>query len=84
MFIVYLGVYTLVLVLVWGLFLVTRLHAYKFKNFSHNITKVTNLLMIFLGIISLFGYILLIMNYDSANTAKIDFKDATDIQEVNY
>jgi len=45
---IYLGVYTLVLALLWGLFIVAKIHAYKFKNFSKNISRVTTFLLFFL------------------------------------
>lgn len=53
MLFVYLGIYTFFLVFVWGLFFISRLHSYKFKNFSNHIVKVTNTLFVFLLILSI-------------------------------
>lgn len=73
MLFVYLGIYTFFLVFVWGLFFISRLHSYKFKNFSNHIVKVTNTLFVFLLILSIVGYIFIFMNHDSATSARLDF-----------
>ena len=55
---VYIWLYTFILAVVWGFFVVLKMHAYKFKNFSKNITRMTNILLIFLIILSLVWYVL--------------------------
>ena len=59
MFFVYFGIYTFVLAILWGFFMLARLHSYKFKSFSKNIEKVTTVLLIFLISLSILGYILI-------------------------
>jgi hypothetical protein len=44
MIIVFLGIYLIFLALIWGFFIVAKIHAYKFKDFSQNIEKITKLL----------------------------------------
>lgn len=69
---VYIGMYIFVLAILWGFFLVARHHSYKFKNFSKNVAPVTNILLIFLIILSVLGFVLL-FNLDGASkTVKID------------
>ncbi len=84
MLLVYLGIYTFSLVVVWALFIISKLHSYKFKNFSHNIVKVTNILFVFLLILSVFGYIFIFMNYDSAQTVQLDFSEEKTFKEIDY
>ncbi len=54
-----LGLYTLFLIFVWGFFIVAKLHAYKFKNFSTLIKPITTILFVFLVFLSIVGYIVL-------------------------
>ena len=79
----YLWIYTLILALLWGLFIVAKIHAYKFKNFSNNIPKVTNILLIFLIILSILWYILIITTV-SNTTVSIDDYSSYDTKTVNY
>lgn len=84
MLLVYLGIYTFWLVVVWALFIVSKIHAYKFKNFSHNIIKVTNVLFSVLLVLSILGYIFIFMNYDSKETVELDFSEKKYFSEVDY
>ncbi len=85
MLFVYLGIYTFILTLVWGLFFISRLHSYKFKNFSHHIEKVTNALFVFLLTLTLLGYIFIFTQYDSQTPASLDFSNATDeYTQIDY
>jgi len=52
MMLMYLGIYTLFLVVIWAFFVVAKIHAYKFKNFSNHIENVTQTLLIFLLFLS--------------------------------
>ena len=89
MFLVYIWLYTLILSFVWWLFVVIRIHAYKFKNFSYNITKVTNSLFVFLLILSLLWYFIIISwtnllsNYD-VYLNDPEKNDYNDYYEVDY
>lgn len=84
MLLVYLGIYTFWLVVVWALFIVSKIHAYKFKNFSHNIVRVTNVLFIFLLILSILGYLFIFINYDYKETVQLDFSEKKYFSEVDY
>lgn len=48
--------YTLFIIVIWAFFVLTRIHAYKFKNFSNNVKWVTNLLFVTLLILTLIWY----------------------------
>ena len=50
------GVYTLVMVIVWGFFLIAKLHVYKFKEYSHLIVPMTKLLAASLIVLTVLGY----------------------------
>lgn len=84
MTLMYLWVYSLLLVIVWWFFVVAKIHAYKFKNFSSNIPKVTKILFIILLFLSILWYILLIVSDDNSSGV-IDYKKADfNFNETNY
>ena len=59
MIIVFFGIYLIFLALIWGFFIVAKIHAYKFKDFSQNIEKVTKLLLFTLIFLSILGFFLI-------------------------
>ncbi|MDD2907496.1 MAG: hypothetical protein PHH98_02540 [Candidatus Gracilibacteria bacterium] len=83
MTLIYLGIYTLLLVLIWGFFIVAKIHSYKFKNFSNYIVKVTNFLLIFLIVLSVLGYVIIIFMDNKSTDIKFLEKDAY-FNEVTY
>jgi len=93
--IIYLSIYIIILLLVWWLYIVARMHSMKFKNFSTHIVPVTNWLMIFLAILSITGFIV-IFSIPSKNSAyevdtsveydkvkEVEEKKVTEVEE-NY
>lgn len=80
---VYLWTYTLFLAIIWWFFIIAKIHTYKFKNFSSNITKVTSILFVFLIILSFLWYFL-IFYWLSNTTTTIDDYSGSDTNEVNY
>ena len=79
---IYLWFYTLFLAFIWWFFIVAKIHAYKFKNFSYHIVKVTKVLLTFLIILSVLWYIL-IFAFSSNNVTVKDFWSDS-IEEINY
>ena len=79
----YLWTYTFVLALLWWLFIVAKIHAYKFKNFSNRIRKVTKILFIFLILLTFLWYILIFLYASDKNINSDDFY-WTSPKEVNY
>jgi len=57
--IIILSLYLVFLAVVWWFFIVAKIHAYKFKNFSSNIEKVTKILFIILLILSILWFVLI-------------------------
>ena len=85
MLFVYLWIYTFVLTLIWGLFFISRIHSYKFKNFSHNIVKVTNVLFVFLVTLTILWYVSIILQYDWQGQSSINFSNWNiDIDQIDY
>lgn len=82
MLLIYLWIYTFLLALLWGLFIVAKIHAYKFKNLSLNIVKVTNFLLVFLIILSTLGYVIIF--FSSSSTVTVENYSSFDSEEVNY
>lgn len=79
----YLWIFTLILSLAWGLFIVVKIHAYKFKNFSNNITRITNLLLLFLILLTLTWYITIFLSFSNTQVTVNDYS-WFDTKEVNY
>ncbi len=80
---IYLWVYTLLLVILWWFFIIAKLHAYKFKNFSDRIEKVTKFLLFIMVLLSLLWYFTII--YSSINTENISYEETDfNFNEVNY
>lgn len=50
------GAYTLLIAVVWWFFVLAKIHAFKFKDFSTSVDKVTLLLMTVLAILTVVGY----------------------------
>jgi len=83
MLIIYLWIYTFILALLWWLFIVAKIHAYKFKNFSSNIIKVTNLLLIFLVVLTILGYIIIFFfSWDSMTWKSLPWENIS--HDVTY
>lgn len=53
------GVYTIFVVLIFGFFIVAKIHAYKFRHYNANIELVTKILATVLLVLVLAGYYLL-------------------------
>lgn len=84
MIIVFLGIYLIFLALVWGFFIVAKIHAYKFKDFSPNIEKITKLLWIVLVILTIIWFVL-ISNYRwTLLTTKISDISADNLSQENW
>jgi hypothetical protein len=80
---IYMWAYTFILALLWWLFAIAKIHAYKFKAFSKNITTVTNILLIFLTILSILWYFLIYYSL-SNTTTQVENYTGTNINEINY
>jgi len=63
-----LWVYTIWIALIWWFFIVAKLHAYKFKNFSNYIVPFTNTLFVILWILTIVWYAL-VFTYDEKNSS---------------
>ena len=79
---IYIGVYVFMLAVVWGFFLIARHHSYKFKHFSTNITPVTNMLLVFLLILSVLWFFMIFSLWDS--NVKVIKIDQTQKSSQNY
>lgn len=56
MFLVLFWIYTIIMVIVWGFFLVAKIHFYKFRDYSLYITPVTKFMTLFLLFLTVFWY----------------------------
>lgn len=81
MFSVYIWLYTFFLVIAWWFFIVTKIHVYKFKNFSNYITKVIPFLWTMLIILSILGYIIIFIYNPGTSTYKVNTKNNTNVVE---
>ena len=71
MLLIYLAIYIIILLIVWGFYAVARMHTLKFKRFSTHIVPVTNFLLIFLIILSILGFVLIFFISPSGSTNSI-------------
>ena len=53
---VYLALLLLLLIFVWGFFLIDKIHTYKFKEYSTHIQPVTRFMGFFLLILTIIGF----------------------------
>ncbi|MDD2916905.1 MAG: hypothetical protein PHH70_03635 [Candidatus Gracilibacteria bacterium] len=53
------GIYTIFIILIFGFFIIAKLHIYKFRHYSVHIEPVTKTLVTILMILALTGYYLL-------------------------
>lgn len=53
------GIYTIFMVLIFGFFIVAKIHIYKFQHYSVRIEPITKALAIVLLLLALVGYYLL-------------------------
>lgn len=82
---IFLWLYTFFLIIIWGFFIIAKVHAYKFKDFSERIESVTKIMLILMIILSLSWYALIIYMWNWKNTWKLDFtKKDYYFNEVNY
>lgn len=84
MIIVFLGIYLMFLALTWGFFIVAKIHAYKFKDFSPNIEKITKLLWIALICLTLLWFLILYNFKWSLYTVKINNISADNVSQENW
>ena len=80
-----LAIYTLFLIIIWGFFIVAKIHACKFKDFSDKIEKYTNILVIMLIVLSIAGYSVIFYMYSWSKSKQINFIESDlYFNEVNY
>lgn len=77
-----LWIYILFLAFIWGVFIIAKIHAYKFKNFSHNIEKVTTALFIFILSLSIIWFILIF--YMDLENYKIELNSESESYSEEY
>jgi len=72
------------LAVLWGFFMLAKLHSYKFKSFSKNIEKVTMVLVIFLISLSILGYILIFFLDTPDTSFEITPSSSQPVQDTYY
>jgi len=77
-----LWIFTLSIILLWWLFIVAKIHAFKFKNFSDHIKKVTSVLLFFLIILTILWYWIII--FSSSTSTSIQNYSWSDVNQINY
>ncbi len=83
MLLVYIWLYTLFLVWIWGFFIIAKIHAFKFKNFSNHITKITNSLFVLLVLLSVFWYGVILFSSNLDNSVEIE-NPSDNFSEIDY
>ena len=74
------GIYTLFLVLIFGFFIVAKIHVSKFRHYSEHIELVTKILAGLLIILSLIGYYFLFsIDFEKETTSTVEEMTNTEI-----
>lgn len=85
---IFLWLYTIFLVVIWGFFIIAKIHAYKFINFSNYIEVVTRTLLVLLLILSALWYALIFYMHTWWRTINLgtNINNWSDLyfNEVNY
>lgn len=93
MLLIYLGIFTIFAVIAWAIFIVARIHALKFKEYSTMIEKTTSLLFFLLIFLTILGYVLIFLNFSNTGDArkiqvekveKSSQEDFSDFNETYY
>ncbi len=85
MFYLYLGVYTIFVIVIWWFYAVARIHAYKFKSFSSHITIVIRSLFVILTTLTILWYIIIFSTWDIiGKKVKLDIKTNKILEEQSY
>lgn len=71
MFWFFFSIYTIFMVLIFGFFIVAKIHVYKFRDYSLYIEPVTRVLAVILVVLALVGYYFI---YSGSNTASTSTK----------
>ena len=74
------GIYTMFLVLIFGFFIVAKIHTYKFRHYSVHIEPVTKTLATVLLVLALIGYYLLF----SGSSASAPVQTVEQSMEIMY
>lgn len=81
----YLWIYTLFLVIIWGFFAIVRIHSYKFKNFNSKIVLILRTFMTLFIILSILWYVLIFFNSSELDKkVEINTSWTNIIKEVSY
>lgn len=73
------GIYTIFMVLIFGFFIIAKIHIYKFRHYSVNIEPVTKVLATTLLILSLIGYYLLFSGNTTTPHQTVEETSTTEI-----
>lgn len=67
-----LGLYAVVMLFLWGYFIVARMHVFKFKDYSRHVVPATRALAIFLAILTIVGLVAIFrMDSPSGKSVKV-------------
>ena len=64
------ALYVMLLVAVWGFYLIAKIHTYKFKEYSTHIVPVTRLVGAILFVLTIIGGVMIVRDFNSVPTAK--------------
>lgn len=73
--IIYLGLYTLFLSIIWWFFIIIKLNTIKLSYFINNFKKITNFIFLILIFLSLLWYIIIFYNLNNDTVYIKDYKN---------
>lgn len=69
---IYFWIYTFSMIIIWGFFIIAKIHSLKFKSYQPKIVKITNLINIAMIILTTLWYVFIFMNYSWSNTYTLE------------
>jgi len=76
---IYFGLYTFLIVIIWGFFIIAKIHSLKFKNYQPKIIWITRMVNIFLILFTVLWYILISIYAGGSRTYTV--KDSVEKKE---
>lgn len=75
------GIYTLVMVFVWGFFLIAKIHFFKFREYSAYVFPATKIVMLILAIMTILWYYYI---YNFSSSVKVTQTVEESVSNENY
>jgi predicted membrane protein len=63
------------MVIIWGFFIIAKIHSLKFKSYQPKIIKISSFVNIVIIILTILWYIFIFINYSGSNTYTLEWNN---------